>query len=294
MKNIKNNHNNGDATKIFIHPITFVFVVLSLFVGLFWLCLVYFLSLLLHEYCHAVVAKRLGYRASKIVLYPIGALLFGETDEFYFKDEILVAFAGPLANLSVVILVVFLWWLFPELYNFTGDLVVANLSLALFNMLPVYPMDGGRILLALLSRERSRKEACKIVKLVSIIFSLSLFVVFVLSCFFEFSLNIGVMSIVMFISAVTEDKNLVYKRFSRTDTKKRRLSHGLKKVVLAFSDETKLSKVFSKIDNFAIYEIEVYDKNLQRIKTLGEKEIETFALRFGLDAKLKEICGRYI
>lgn len=289
IKKIKAYFADPTKMKIIVHPVTILMIILSIFVGLFWLCAIYFSSLVFHELVHAVVANKLGYSCKKIVLYPTGALLSGNTDEFSFKDEIIVSLAGPLSNLCLCVLLVFCWWIFPEIYNYTTTLLVANLSLALFNLLPIFPLDGGRVLLAFLSSKTSRKNASTISKIVTIVFSVVLFAYFLGSLFFAPNFQIGITSLVIFISAFADDKELAYKRIMKSDIKQKRLARGIKCNMVAFGKSATLSKVCAKIDNYAFYVVVVLDENMKILAKFSERQIEKFATEHCLSTTLGEL-----
>lgn len=272
-----------------VHFVTFLFAAASLAVGMFWLFATYITCLLVHEFCHALAAKKLGYKCGKIVLYPTGALLVGDTDEFGFADEIKIALAGPLSNLCLIIVSVFLWWVYPESYNYLADFVVSNLSLFLFNVLPIFPLDGGRVLLAFLSQSLERKKAASICKKVTIIFSILLFLWFVISLFFVPNFSIGIASIVMFITVLTEQSGLAYKRLVKTDLKRRKLAHGLPCKTLMFKADTPISKVLAKVDNFAYYTITIVDTSFAPIATITETQLEDLALTSKITEPIGEI-----
>ncbi len=282
-------NNNLNKLKFVVHPVTLIFCAMSIFAGMFWLFFTYLVCLLFHEFSHAMLAKRLGYRCTKITLYPTGALLSGNADEFTFKDEIIISLAGPLSNIFLIIICVFLWWIFPEVYNYTGDFVVANLSLALFNLLPIFPLDGGRCLLAMLSLKTQRKNATKICKNVTLIFSILLFLVFIISCFFTFNLQIGIMSIVIFITAISEDKEATYKRLVKSSLKRRKLNHGLAVKTLMFNKKTSISKVLAKIDNFAYYNICVVDDDFNILAKFTEMQLEDKLIKINKASQLKDL-----
>lgn len=275
--------------KIAIHPLTIVFAFLSFLFGKFGLFLVYFSSIIMHEFCHYFVAKKLGYFCERMVIYPSGALLSGSTDEFAFRDEILISIAGPLYNIIVSIFCVFLWWIFPEIYNFTADFLVANLAIAFFNLLPIFPLDGGRVVLAIFSSCTNRKLACRITKNITIIFALILFAIFIITLFIEPNFQIGISAIVVFVSALEENEQLVYKRVVKSDIKRRRLPHGLKMCTLMFDKSVSLSKVISKIDNFAFYTILIVDDDFKICASLTETQIFDYAQKFGLSTPLGEL-----
>lgn len=284
-----NSKKRKNFIKFRIHPTMFILLILSISTGLFWLFFIYFASIVYHEFAHAIIAKKLGYSTQKIVLYPTGALLCGTTDEFTFKDEILISFAGPLANLFLVLIFVCLWWLFPDSYNYLQDVAVANLSLALFNLLPVFPLDGGRILLAALSLKFQRKEACRVSRIIATIFAVFLLLYSAISWFFKPNLQLAIMSLILFISAITEDKELAIKRVSKSDIKRKKLARGIKKITLVFSQNSTLKNIYDKIDNYAIYEVCIVDENYKNIFIFSESDIENLCLHYNLYLPIKNL-----
>ena len=126
-------------------------------------------SVVLHELGHALTAKRYGIRTRKITLLPIGGVASMERMPEDPKQEMLVALAGPAVNILITI-VLWLWLtlssalpLLSQLSltggSFLQRLMLVNLILAIFNLLPAFPMDGGRILRAALSLRMSHYQA---------------------------------------------------------------------------------------------------------------------------------------
>jgi Zn-dependent protease/CBS domain-containing protein len=131
-------------------------------------------SVLLHELGHALVAARFGVRTMEIVMFPIGGLSRMERP-LSPVGEICVALAGPMVNIllafgifaymvshqmSAAVKVSEL--LQPTNKSVLGLLLYGNILLAGFNLLPAFPMDGGRILRALLRYVRPEHEATRI------------------------------------------------------------------------------------------------------------------------------------
>lgn len=230
-----------------LHYSFLIMLVLSLLTDLFWLFLLYFICLIFHELCHALVAKKLGYKIGCINLLFSGAVLEAEGDEFTFSDEIKIAIAGPLFNLCFAFLIIAFWWLFPESYNYTLDLCVINFVIFAFNILPFFPLDGGRILLALLCKKLSRAEGVKISKIITIVFAVMLFLIFVISLFYAPAFTFGTASVNLIMSAFAEDKSAVYKRWLTVQHKKDRIrKNGL---------ETRFVTVGENINNFILYKM---------------------------------------
>ncbi|MCP5119795.1 MAG: site-2 protease family protein [bacterium] len=133
-----------------------------------------FASVLLHELGHAVVAKRRGVRTIEIVLFPIGGIARLERPPKA-REELWIASAGPLVNLVIAGIILTGVWLFrdaglasletlaePTDANLLERIAFGNLILVLFNLLPAFPMDGGRILRSILAIWRTEEEATQI------------------------------------------------------------------------------------------------------------------------------------
>ncbi len=136
----------------------------SIILGLAATCL-FFLSIFLHEYAHAVVAKIEGLRVVEIVLHPFGGLArFAHPPETA-RTEFRVAIAGPAASFALALL--FAGFVAVSTYLKTDILTLilfllslTNLLVAIFNLLPGYPLDGGRVLRAYLWKQgRDLNEA---------------------------------------------------------------------------------------------------------------------------------------
>jgi Zn-dependent protease len=132
-----------------------------------------FASVLLHETAHAFTGARFGVRTTEIVMFPIGGLSRMER-MLHPAEELWVSFSGPLMNvvLSAGIFGYMAYMhksvpinlndlLQPTDANALARLAYANLVLAGFNLLPAFPMDGGRILRALLSYIRPEDQATR-------------------------------------------------------------------------------------------------------------------------------------
>ncbi len=131
-----------------------------------------FATVVLHELGHATVARRFGFETTRIVLLPIGGLATLTRMPTRPIEELLVAIAGPLVNVVLAIGIGVFLFAFDHSVGLTGATLVGgpvlvrllwvNLGLAAFNLLPAFPMDGGRVLRALLSIFLERARATRI------------------------------------------------------------------------------------------------------------------------------------
>lgn len=131
-----------------------------------------FACVLAHEFGHALMARRYGIRTPDITLLPIGGLARLERMPENPLHEIWVALAGPAVNIVIWLVLTLLFGARAALGDlgdgalssggFLGQLATVNLILALFNMIPAFPMDGGRVFRALLCLRMDRVRATRI------------------------------------------------------------------------------------------------------------------------------------
>ena len=143
----------------------------------------------LHELGHAAAAKLFGIRTRDIVLYPLGGVASLERMPRNPWQEIVIALAGPAVNVVIAGMILPFFLLggsigSPEgavAFRFFEQLMWANVVLVVFNMLPAFPMDGGRVLRAILALFLPRVQATSIAATVGTGFAILFGIVGVLS-----------------------------------------------------------------------------------------------------------------
>jgi Zn-dependent protease len=159
-----------------------VHVTFLLLLGFFWLqggtaaalmLLGIFACVLLHEFGHIAMARRFGGRTPDVILLPLGGVARLERMPDEPRQELLIALAGPLVTL-VIAVALYAWLAFtgttpplvPGLYGLPGgfldELYRINVLLLLFNLIPAFPMDGGRVLRAMLASRLGLARATRI------------------------------------------------------------------------------------------------------------------------------------
>jgi len=151
---------------LYVHA---TFLLVFLFVPDVRLVLSVFGCVVLHEFGHALMARRFGIETEDITLYPIGGVARLRRLPRAPGAELLIAIAGPAVNFAIAAALLGVDWLgliklvlMPAPGNFVTSLLFINLGLGIFNLIPAFPMDGGRVLRALLSGFLGRARATTI------------------------------------------------------------------------------------------------------------------------------------
>ena len=134
--------------------------------ALYWglaaaISVLFFGSVLAHELSHALVARRFGLRVTSITLFIFGGAANLEDEPSRPRDEALVAAAGPVSSILIGLVCLTIDGVVaqPQVSALVGWLGFVNVTLGIFNLLPGFPMDGGRILRALLWHLRGDRFA---------------------------------------------------------------------------------------------------------------------------------------
>jgi len=135
-----------------------------------------FLSILTHEIAHALMANLKGYKVYNIYIDMLNGAAEMDLNNIPERDSIPIILAGPVSNLILSICSFTLLLVFPS-SQFLLSFLIINFVLFAFNILPIYPMDGGRILRDYLTMKmRSNRYKAKMISAsISLIFSLALF-----------------------------------------------------------------------------------------------------------------------
>lgn len=126
-----------------------------------------FVTVILHELSHSYVAQHYGIKIERIILLPIGGLSAMEEIPREPAQELKIALAGPLVNFLIagivfILLIIIGSLLSRDIYDLIFLFILMNLVLGIFNLLPAYPMDGGRVLRAFLAKRMNYIRATEL------------------------------------------------------------------------------------------------------------------------------------
>ena len=138
-----------------VHPLTFIYIILSFIAGRIGIYLISLLIVVIHEMAHYFMARYFCFEIDKIEILPFGAyLLLKDMHLHDIKEELCVVMAGPATHLFLYYIILFLFNGYFEEY-----LLTFNSFIFIFNMLPIYPMDGHRIISLFLQKVYDIKKA---------------------------------------------------------------------------------------------------------------------------------------
>lgn len=228
--------------KIKIHPLFFVVAACVVICSGVSALLSAFIAVLLHELFHACAARGRGYSADNILFLPYGAVLYNR-DNLDRTSNIIIAISGPLGNFLLSLIFISLWWIFPVSYIYTKPFVTANLTIGFFNLLPVYPLDGARVILALFNY---KPKTQKVLKISGVIVSLALAALFAAS-FKEHNYTLIIMAVFLFTAALSKGDKEDYEYMLKESPLVKDYDNGVTEKIVYISSDATLKKALLMI-----------------------------------------------
>lgn len=250
-------------TKMSIHPVFWLVIAAGGLTGHLWETAIAFAVVLIHEFGHAAAAYRFGWTITKIELLPFGGVASIDTgSEHSFRQEFIVLISGPIQHLWIPLLS---FLLLP--FSFWGDaqhriLLAQNAALLLFNLLPVWPLDGGRLLHLFLERMYPYKSAYRKALQFSLLSLVSFCAVTLL--FYPLSANLWIVIAFIALSIYRERRTIsfYFLRFLLAMSRRKKPFRRFRR--LTVEPDTPLSSVFSGF----------YKNSEHFIRIKGRKETE--------------------
>jgi stage IV sporulation protein FB len=256
-----------------------------------------FFIFLLHEMSHVLAARLLNLKVKEIELLPFGgAVRIQSLFELNPVHEIIVAAAGPFSNVLLLLLYfggIQAGWLSVSMPD--PDFVNINLMLAGFNLLPALPLDGGRILRAILSGRMGVKRATQITSGMGMLLALALATAGLYGLYYRvFNYSLFVLSGFLVYSAARERRNATYVMLKDITYKKESLlkEGSLPIRNIAVLSSLPLKDVVKKFVPQRYHYVQVLDEQLREKGCLNESEIVSGLLNLGAHAPVGRLLGR--
>ncbi|TDX49006.1 M50 family metallopeptidase [Orenia marismortui] len=252
-----------------------------------------FMAVLLHELAHSIVAQKEGVVVNEIELLPFGGVAkFRDLIQLKPKIEIKIALAGPIVNFILAALSLLL-----VRYKFL-DLEVGiffikiNLIIAIFNLIPALPLDGGRVLRALLTIKYGYKEATYYLLQLSKIVAFILAIISLVGLYYGYiNMTMLVISFFIYFAALKEGKYTSYVLMQYIAKKKGKI---LKEKVVQIQqliaiESTPLKEIIDKLIPNYFHVIMVVDKNLEVLGLVTEDKFINSLINDGIDTEIKDL-----
>ena len=191
--------------KVKIHSIFFFLAFASVITGLFKEFLVFTSIIIVHEFGHIISATVFRWNIKKINFYPFGGYIeFDEILNKPIKEEIVIVISGLLSQIIYFIIISFLFNNYIISENLYEMFKHYHYSILLFNLIPIYPLDGIKIVNLLLSKFMPYRIAHYISIVISIIFVIFFIIV---SIIYYLNMNVILMFGILFKQIISEKKN---------------------------------------------------------------------------------------
>ena len=245
----------------------------------------YLISLLIHEAFHLLAGYLLNKRGIRIALTPVGFRGTWNNFQPEKRTQCIICAAGPLGNLSVAVILM----LIPVNSEILRDLARANLFIGVFNLIPLYPMDGGNILLIFLYKYVGSKHTYSILKQIGQVIRIFLLITG-LVLIFAYK-NPSLFLALIFLPETKSIKrsvnrlnlNALIRRKERIIKKRAyRIRH-----VLVLKD-VRLGEAVLLLDYDQFHIIHIADENLVLLKEISEKQLIDAIVSKSSDATLEE------
>lgn len=187
---------------IYLDKLFYLFLLIIIFTGNFNNFIPYFSLLIIHEFGHAITGVILGYKLEKIIIYPCGGItIFNLPLNIPLRNELLILIMGPITQIIGYFI----------LQRYYQEIYLYHYALLIFNLLPIYPLDGGKILNTLCGYIFCYLNSFYITFIISIIFIILVFIFSIM----HFNLNFVLMIIFMLFKLfkVYQQRYYYYNRF---------------------------------------------------------------------------------
>lgn len=187
---------------IYLDKLFLLFLIIIILTGNFNGFFPYFFLLFIHELGHAITGVCLGYKLDKITFYPYGGVTtFNLPMNISLKKELFILIMGPIMQIIGYII----------LKKFYSDIKIYHYTLLIFNLLPIYPLDGGKILKNICGYFANYLKSFYITFYISLIFVLGLFIYNIKN--YNFNMLLTLMVILYKLFETYKKRYLYYNRF---------------------------------------------------------------------------------
>ncbi|MBL4935211.1 M50 family metallopeptidase [Clostridium sp. YIM B02515] len=273
-----------------VNKFFFPYIILLLFLGFKGQIILAFLIVFFHEAIHYLTAVFLGFSGFDMEILPIGARLsLNELEDATAKQDMIISLSAPIFNIAAAVIFYYINKSFPSEILYL--LYKGNITVGLFNLIPAFPLDGGRVLRSFMCYRTIYRKANELTIKFSIIQGAGfLFIYFLLLLLKINNVNIAVIAVLIIYSSYKEKERIVYiimgdivkKRYkflkNRYMENKNLSIHYKCDLITALSiiDKNKFN-IFTVLDDEMKFMDIIYeDELIEGLKVFGNLTIEEF------------------
>ena len=250
--------------------------------------LLVFLCVTLHEFGHIAMGRRFGVQTPEVILSPIGGIANMERMPEEPSQELLVAIAGPLVNVAIALVLMLgfgigierLTTMDFESATLAERLLLVNVTLVLFNLVPAFPMDGGRVLRALLAMRMGAAPATALAARIGQGFA---FLFILLGLFYNPILML--VGIFIYFAAAAEEQTAAFKGFASG----LRVADAMEPSPVTFNQGSPLSAAIDMLLKTPQRDFPVLDQSSRVIGLLDREAMLTGLRDHGADAAISKV-----
>ena len=255
--------------KLKIHPLFAALCLYFVFTGRALALGGYIVAILAHELAHSRAAAWRGYTLGAVTLMPYGGVIDGG-ERYSAADNVFIALAAPLFNAAIAVCVVALWWLAPDCYAYTVDVCVANASMCVLNLLPVYPLDGYRVVYAL-SKNKGRAVAA--MRIAGGIVGAGFAALGVLTALVEFNPTLILFGFFLIYGALFRVGDAMIVHLAGNGIFWKNYRAGVEKRTLAISADAPLSALVRQLKRDSVTAFEIVGESGESLFELDENDV---------------------
>ncbi|MBQ8891512.1 MAG: hypothetical protein IJ068_01445 [Bacilli bacterium] len=187
-------------SKIKLDNSFYLFLILIILTGMFKEFSFVIVLLIFHELGHAITGKLLKWNLVSITFYPYGGVtLFEKLENSSIKEELIILLMGPIIQIITYLILIY-FFKYSYIKNY-------HMSILIFNMLPILPLDGGKLLNLILNKKFNYLNSFYISFIISFI---TIFLLILFCIFYYHNLNLFLMSIFLIFKIINSLKNIKY------------------------------------------------------------------------------------
>jgi len=274
-----------------LDPMVIPLIIMSIHYRYLYKLIFVIIIILIHEISHSMIATYYGIKINEIEIFPFGAVARTENPfELNPYKEIVIAIGGPISNFIMLFIGIVIEFHMNTHAEWMYFFIFSNLTIGLFNMLPILPLDGGRILRAYINTKTDFKKATQIVIKISKLIVIFMFFYGIYLSIQSFEkIYISGIAVFLYFKTNKEKEMIGYTFIYQIVVKKKQLlENGIMDVkYLTALEEVELKKVFKEFSSSKYHFITIINDKGRVLGNISECEILDAMIKYNSKMTLK-------